>query len=81
MSGRFMSVGPVAHKAGILTIKQLHRLDRRRACAYNGCSRGVAQLVARVVRDDEAAGSSPAIPDHVHSFLRQARLLQANGPF
>ena len=30
--------------------------------SYNYIGRGVAQLVARVVRDDEVAGSSPVTP-------------------
>ena len=31
--------------------------------------RGVAQLVARVVRDDEAVGSSPTTPTRVEEWI------------
>ena len=30
--------------------------------SHSALQRGIAQLVARIVRDDEAAGSSPATP-------------------
>ncbi len=39
-----------------------HNLVRKAHHRYNPHSRGVAQLVARVVRDDEVAGSSPVTP-------------------
>ena len=39
-----------------------HNLVRAGHHRYNPHSRGVAQLVARVVRDDEVAGSSPVTP-------------------
>ena len=42
------------HDCGLLAHSVTH--------AYNWVHRGVAQLVARVVRDDEVAGSSPVTP-------------------
>ena len=68
-SGSSSAVEHFLAKEEVAGSNPVSRPTHRRRLHSRGC-RGVAQLVARVVRDDEVAGSSPVTPTTIHPAKR-----------